>query len=337
MAVVELSGNLRQARALWYVAPGEAELRAEPLPHPTGEEALVRTLWSGISRGTERLVAAGLHHPQHQAHMRAPLQAGSFPHPVKYGYCAVGRVEAGPQALVGRIVFVLHPHQDRFVAPAAMAVPLPGHVPPRRATLAANMETALNALWDGAAGPGDRIVVVGGGIVGLLLTYLAAALPGTEVTLIDRDPTRRELAAAFGAGFASRATGGEDADIVFHCSASEAGLATALAVAGTEATIVELSWYGDRTVAAPLGLAFHHRRLRLVASQVGQVAASRRVRWSQARRLRKAISMLGDDRLDRLITDEIAFADLPRRLPSLLAPDAAGLGAVVRYGPDQVD
>jgi threonine dehydrogenase-like Zn-dependent dehydrogenase len=337
MAVVELSRNQMRARALWYVAPGRAELREEILQQPGSGEAVVRTLWTGISRGTERLVAEGLHHPQHQEHMRAPLQAGSFPYPVKYGYCAVGHVEHGPAGLVGRSVFALYPHQDVIVVPVALLMALPAQVPPRRATLAANMETALNGLWDAGAGPGDRIVVVGGGIVGLLLTFLAAAIPGTEVTLVDSNPARRDLAAAFGAAFATSESGVGDADMVFHCSASEAGLATALAVAGTEAAIVELSWYGDRQVGAPLGLAFHHRRLRLVASQVGQVSASRRVRWSHARRLQKALAMLGEDRLDRLITEEVAFAELPHALPRLLARNAAGLGAVVRYAPHDAD
>ncbi len=307
------------ARALWYVAPGQIELRDEILRNPAEHEVLVRASFSGVSRGTERLVMAGKVGQAEWQSMRAPLQAGDFPFPVKYGYCATGIVEAGDKKLIGRPVFVLHPHQDRFVAPASMATPIPDGVPLRRATLAANMETALNALWDSGAGPADRIVVVGGGIVGLLVGYLAARLPGAEVTLIDVAEERRELAESLGMRFVcpssapsglpakAGSTAGEpegatkhDADVVFHTSASAAGLATAIDAAGFEATVVELSWYGDGTVAAPLGGTFHSRRLKLISSQVGQVATSRRARWDYGRRLGAALQLLKDDRLDAL-------------------------------------
>jgi len=330
------------ARALWYVAPGQVELRDEILPKPAAGEVLVATSYSGVSRGTERLVMAGKIGQAEWQRMRAPMQAGDFPFPVKYGYCATGIVEAGNKQLIGRPVFVLHPHQDRFVAPAGMATPIPDGVPLRRATLAANMETALNALWDSGAGPADRIVVVGGGIVGLLVGYLAARLPGAEVTLIDVAEERRAIAETLGMRFYSpspRARGepcGEamphDADVVFHTSASAPGLATAIDAAGFEATIVELSWYGDGAVAAPLGGAFHSRRLKLVSSQVGQVATSRRARWDYGRRLGAALQLLRDNRLDALITEEIAFAEAAARLPALLAAGAKGLAPVMRYG-----
>jgi NADPH:quinone reductase-like Zn-dependent oxidoreductase len=225
--------------------------------------------------------------------MRAPLQEGSFPFPVKYGYCAVGLVEAADEApeLVGRSVLCLHPHQTRFAAPISMLTPLPEALSPRRAVLAANMETALNALWDSGAGPGDRIVVVGAGLVGLLVAYLAAGLPGADVTVVDLDASRQPIAESFGARFATPADFGSpgDADVVFHASAAAAGLAVALGAAGLEARVVELSWYGEGDVPAPLGGAFHSRRLTLVSSQVGQVAPSRRPRWSYGRRLAKAL------------------------------------------------
>jgi threonine dehydrogenase-like Zn-dependent dehydrogenase len=263
--------------------------------------------------------------------MRAPLQDGEFPFPVKYGYCAVGRVESGPRELVGRDVFALHPHQDVFTVDPAWLVPLPDGVPPRRAVLAANMETALNALWDSGAGPGDRVVIVGGGVVGLLVAYLCACLPAAEVIVSDIAPERAAIAKALGAGYALPQALGDDADIVFHTSATAAGLATAIGACANEATIVEMSWYGDGTVAVPLGGAFHSRRLRIVSSQVGQVAPSHRSRWTHRRRLAKALELLADERLDELITNEVAFADLPNALPSLLAAGAPGLVTAVRY------
>lgn len=319
------------ARAIWYVGPGKVDLGEETLPHPAPDEVLVRTRFSGVSRGTERLICQGMVGASEWQRMRAPLQGGAFPFPVKYGYCATGRVEAGPQDLVGRSVFVLHPHQDAFVAPARMACRIPDGVPERRATLAANMETALNALWDSGAGPADRIVVVGAGVVGLLVSYLAARLPGATVTVVDLLDERRPIVESFGATFAHPdAVAGAGADVVFHTSASEPGLATALSAGGLEGIIVELSWYGGRRIATPLGDAFHSQRLKLISSQVGQVSPGRRPRWDYARRMAAALDLLRDNRLDVLIGEEIAFDDAPSKLPALLA-SAAGLAPVIRY------
>ncbi len=331
-----MNSNEAEARlngtALWYTGRRRAELRTMPLPAPGPGEAVVRTLYTALSRGTERLVFEGRVSAMESARMRAPMQEGDFPHPVKYGYCAVGVVEDGPAGLAGRTVFALHPHQDRFVAPVDSLAPVPEGVPARRAILAANMETALNALWDSGAGPGDRILVVGAGVVGLLVGYLAARLPGAEATVSDIELSRGAVANGLGCRLQKPLDAPVDQDVVFHASASSAGLACALACAGDEATIVEMSWYGDAPVTAPLGLSFHSRRLRLMSSQVGQVAPSRRPRWSHRRRLDKALALLSDDALDALITDEVAFADLPEALPRLLAPAAPGLGTVVRFG-----
>ena len=326
------TASRHMARALWYVRPGVVELRLAQLPPVKPGEARVRMLYSGISRGTERLILTGQVPPDDYERMRAPLQEGAFPFPVKSGYCAVGVVEDGPTELNGRHVFCLHPHQDMFVAPAAMLVPVPGGVPLRRATLAANMETALNALWDSGAGPGDRIVVVGAGIVGLMLAGLAARLPGADVTVIDVIVERRPLVEGLGACFASQGAN-LDADVVFHTSASAAGFNTALTAAGLEATIVEMSWYGTRAIEASLGGAFHSRRLKLVASQVGQVAPSHRPRWSTRRRLEKALALLGGQNpvYDQLVAAEIAFETAPIQLPRLLAANAPGLAPVLRY------
>ncbi len=325
------SATTSSARALWYVAPGKVELRPETIAEPGPNEVLVATSFSGVSRGTERLIMAGKVGQTEWERMRAPLQSGAFPFPVKYGYCATGIVLAGDKCLIGKPVFVLHPHQDRFVAPAAMATVIPDGVSLRRATLAANMETALNALWDSGAAPADRIVVVGGGIVGLLVGYLAAKLPGAQVTLVDVAAERASLATALGMAFTSPDKAPADADVVFHTSATAPGLATAIGAAGLEATIIELSWYGDGNVPAPLGGAFHSRRLKLISSQVGHVSAGRRARWDYRRRLEAALMLLQDAALDALITQEIAFDDAALQLPNLLAHDAVGLAPVIKY------
>ncbi len=321
-----------RARAFWVVAPGRGELRDEKLPARGAGDVLVRALASGISRGTESLVFTGRVPESQYRAMRCPFQAGDFPAPVKYGYASVGIVEAGPAALLGHRVFTLHPHQDRYVVPADAVVPLPDEVPERRAVLAANMETAVNALWDGAPRVGDRIAVVGAGTVGCLAAALAARIPGTAVELIDIDPSRAALAAALGCRFAHPEDASGEADLVVHASGNAAGLATALSLAGFEATVLELSWYGSAAVPAPLGEAFHSQRLTLRASQVGSVATARRARWSHRRRLTLALDLLRDPMFDHLLTGECAFAELPVTMAMLATNPAGTLCQVVRYG-----
>ena len=319
------------ARALWYIAPGKAELRPATIGDAGPGGVLVRTLYSGLSRGTERLIFEGKVPEKEWSRMKAPAQEGEFPFPVKYGYSAVGMVEDGPAGLKGKHVFALYPHQDRFVVQAERAFIIPDNVPPRRATLAANMETALNILWDGGAQPADRIVIVGGGIVGMLVAALASRLPGADVTLVDIEASRAEVAGKLGVKFSAPDQAPGDADLVIHTTASATGLTLALQLAGVEGTIVEASWFGSSMVNVPLGDSFHSRRLRLISSQVGNVCASRAKRWSTRRRLEAAIGMLADDRLDALLGEEVPFAELPQQLSRLLSPKAPGLGALVRY------
>jgi NADPH:quinone reductase-like Zn-dependent oxidoreductase len=321
----------RTTDALWYIGAGRAEIRNEPLAEPGPSEVRIRVLHSAISRGTERLVLAGRVPTSEFKRMRAPFMAGNFPFPVKYGYATVGRVEGGPAELRDRLVFALHPHQSVFNVPAAAIAPIPDRVPPARAVLAANMETALNAMWDARPAAANRIAVVGAGVVGALVAWLCGQLPGAQVTLVDVEPSRAELARTLGVGFAAPAVAPGDCDLVVHASGTAAGLATALGLAGEEATVLELSWYGADEVAVPLGGAFHSRRLRLVSSQVGRVAPSHRARWTLARRLAAALDLLADPRLEALLAPAIKFHDLPARLPDILAPRSGVLCQLVTY------
>ncbi len=319
-------------QALSYEKPGEAQLVPVASPKITQPcQALVRALWSGISRGTERLVFEDRVPESEYDRMRAPFQRGDFPFPVIYGYSMVGKVEAGPQELVGKTVFALHPHQTRFTIPADALTILPADLPPRRATLAANMETALNAVWDGGVGPGDRVAIVGGGILGALVAGICGRIPGAEVTLIDTDPTRASLADNMNVTFAPPGDAPSGCDIVFHTSSSASGLDTAIRCTGFEGTVIEMSWYGTDRPAIPLGGAFHSQRLKIVCSQVGHVAQNRRSRWSYARRMAMALTLLRDDRFDAVITNERDFDALPSALPSILAPGAPGLATAIRY------
>ena len=313
-----ISRTEKIAEALWYSGPGQAEIREETLATPGADEVRVRALYGAISRGTEALVFAGRVPESEFERMRAPFMAGHFPFPVKYGYATVGRVEDGPEHLLGRMVFTLHPHQDLFNIPASAVAVLPENLPPQRAVLAANMETALNAVWDAAPGPADRIAVVGAGVVGSLVASLCGQLPGAEVILVDINPARAELAQTLGVDFAKPEAAKGECDLVVHASGNPAGLATALALAGEEATVLELSWYGNATVPATLGGAFHSRRLRLVSSQVGRIAPSHRPRWTHGRRLAAALALLADPRFDALLAPAVAFHDLAKRLPDIL-------------------
>ena len=309
------------ARAFWTVAPGRGEIREESLAGLTG--TYVETLASGISRGTEATVFAGRVPANQYAVMAAPLMAGTLPFPVKYGYSAVGRTEAGQR------VFVLHPHQDRFIAPPAMCIAVPDTVPTERAVLAANMETALNILWDARPLLGERILVIGAGVVGLLVASLCARLPQACVTVVDINPDRAALVGALGARFATPDAAPREQELIVHASASEAGLRLALACAAFEARIVEASWFGDTTPSLPLGEAFHQRRLQLISSQVGSVAQAMRGRRDYAARLGHALTLLDDPALDALVQSRTHFESLPERMPQLLA---GGLCHVVTYG-----
>jgi len=298
-------------------APGQGIIRDEPLPIAGPTDATVRTLYTGVSRGTESLVFSGAVPESERARMRAPFQAGEFPAPVKYGYCNVGQVESGPKNLLGCRVFSLFPHQTRFVVPVSALNPLPDDVPSGRAVLAANMETAVNGVWDAGVQPGDRVAIIGAGAVGCLVAWLSGQIPGTDVWLVDTNRSRAEVARALGVRFAHPDEAPAERDLVIHASGSPAGLTKALSLCAFEATVLELSWFGSRQVALPLGEAFHAKRLSIRASQVGHVATSHRARWDYRRRMDLAISLLSAPVLDVLITGESPFEDLPLVMTAL--------------------
>jgi 2-desacetyl-2-hydroxyethyl bacteriochlorophyllide A dehydrogenase len=320
-----------QTRAFWIVEPGRGEIRPERLGTPSADEVVVRTLYSGISRGTEALVFQGRVPATEYQRMRAPFQSGNFPAPIKYGYASVGQVEQGPRDLVDRAVFVLYPHQTRYVVPAQSAHVLPEGVPAARAILAANLETAVNGVWDAAPQVGDRIAVIGAGTVGCLVAWLTGRIFGCEVDLVDINPQRTSIAKKLGVRFAAPDQVSENADVVIHASGSPAGLAVALRVAAFEATVVEMSWYGTETVPMPLGEGFHARRLTLKSSQVGSVARSQRPRWDARRRMQFALTLLANAELDALITGESPFDALPEVMATLATAPGDTLCHRIRY------
>lgn len=319
------------ARSFWIEAPGRSAIREHELPALAPGEVQVRTLYSGVSRGSELLVFRGRVPTSEYTRMRAPHQQGDFPGPVKYGYCSVGVVEAGEPALLGREVFCLFPHQTHYNVSARAVVPLPRSVPVERAVLAANLETALNGLWDAAPRLGDQVSVVGAGTLGCLVAWLAGQIPGCDVELIDTDASKAVVASALSVSFAAPGAARSDNDLVIHASATQAGLSTALGLAAFEASVIELSWFGDGEVCVPLGEAFHAERLTLRSSQVGSVAGSQRARWNSARRMTKVMELLQDPTLDSLISGESPFEALPSVMRALADGPSGTLCHRIKY------
>ncbi len=327
----ESVGPRRYAEAFWLREPGVGEIRSVSLPQPGRNDVVVRTLRSGISRGTETLVFRGGVPASQYAAMRAPFQEGDFPGPVKYGYLSVGIVEHGPPLLQGHTVFCLHPHQTAYVVPARSVVVVPEAVPVQRAVLAGTVETAVNALWDAAPLVGDRVTVVGGGMVGCCLARLLVRIPGARVTLVDIDDARADVAAALGVDFAIPADALDDRDLVFHTSATSQGLQHSIDLLAPEGTVIDLSWYGDADVSLSLGGAFHSRRLGIRASQVGTVATARRWTRTTNDRLALALDLLEDPAFDALLTGISRFDELPQVMPRLASGDLPALCHIITY------
>jgi hypothetical protein len=319
------------AHAFWVSAPGHGEIRPATLPPPTRDEVLVRTLVSGLSRGTETLVFGGRVPADQYDAMRAPFQEGAFPGPVKYGYLNVGVVEQGPPHLRGRTVFCLYPHQTAYVVPAGAVAVVPDGVPPARAVLAGTVETAVNALWDAAPLLGDRVAVVGAGMVGCCVARLLSRFPALEVMLVDVDPGRAGVAAALGVGFAAPAGAAGDRDLVVHASATSAGLQRSLELLAPEGTVIDLSWYGDADVRLSLGGAFHSRRLGIRASQVGTLSPARRGRRTTSERLALALDLLRDPAFDALLSGQSRFEELPDVMARLAAGSLPALCHTIAY------
>ncbi len=324
-APAEVHGGTREAVGFWVTAPGAGELRRASLREPGAAEVRLRTLWTGVSRGTEALVARGEVPASERDRMRAPFQEGGFPFPVKYGYLAVGVVEEGPAPLVGRTVFSLTPHESASVVPADAVALVPDDVPARRAVLAGAVETAVNVLWDAAPVVGDRMAVVGAGMIGGAIARLAAGIPGADVVLVDVDPARAATAAALGARFALPADAPTDRDVVIEASGTAAGLQLALRLAATDGEVVVASWFGSRPVPLELGADFHSRRLALRSSQVGAVAPRRRDRRTPRERLALALRLLADPAFEALLGASSPYTELPAVAATLAAGDAEPL------------
>jgi 2-desacetyl-2-hydroxyethyl bacteriochlorophyllide A dehydrogenase len=321
----------RNARAFWTLSAGSGEIRCLDLPDPGPSDVLVRTLHSAVSRGTESIVFGGRVPANQRSQMRAPFQDGEFPGPVKYGYLNVGVVDQGPAPLAGRTVFCLYPHQTAFVVPAEAVTVVPEDLPPRRAVLAGTVETAVNALWDAAPLIGDRIVVIGAGMVGCCIARLLARFPAADVTLVDVNADRATVASALEVAFAAPGDAPRDVDLVVHATGTSAGLQIALELLRPEGTVLDVSWYGDAPVSVRLGEAYHSRRLTMRSSQVGVVSPARSSSRTTADRMSLALELLRDDAFDCLLAGPTPFDELPRLMTELAADVVPGVCQTISY------
>lgn len=318
------------ARSFWLTEKGRGVLRRETLPAPAPGWCVVQTLFSAVSPGTERLVALGKVPAALREEMACPYMGGGFPFPVKYGYSLVGEVIDGPPKLRGRRVHILHPHQDVCVVRVEDARPLPDSLPPARATLASNMETAVTAAWDSGVVLGERVLVVGFGIVGALVAHVLGRGPAVEVEVVDRRPDRRRLAEAM--GFRASGAPGPDAyDLAFDTSGSPSGLQAAIDAVGVEGRVVAVSWYGTEPARLALGGTFHSRRKRILSSQVSRIPGALQPRFDRARRTALVFRLLESPELDRLMGPRVPFAELPKAYETLVGRTPEGLSPLIVY------
>lgn len=314
------------ARAVWFPQARAVELRREALPAAGPGDLRVRAIASAVSHGTEMLVYRG--QVPSQMPLDLPAVRGDFDFPIKYGYASVGWVvQVGARVegfATGDLVFVHHPHQTEYVVPATAQqgpepVRLPPELPPEHGVFLANVETAVNVLLDAAPRLGERVVVFGQGVVGLLLTQLTRQAGAGLVIAVDPFSLRRELARAAGADVVLAPdenlpttirdlTGGLGADLVLEASGNPAALDQAIAATAFQGTVVVCSWYGTKPAAIDLGGAFHRRRIRIVSSQVGSIDPTLQARWSFRRRLDLARDLLSTLTLTPLITHRFPLA-----------------------------
>ncbi|MEM9277847.1 MAG: zinc-binding alcohol dehydrogenase [Pseudomonadota bacterium] len=337
--LVQINVTGSRAGRLSYSAPYKAAIETVQIPEIKAENVLLKTLFSGISRGTESLVYAGKVPESEWKRMRCPFMSGSFAFPVTYGYACVCEViglgEKTSGLKPGDRVFVLHPHQDIFSVPESSCNLLPPSIPTSRAVLSANMETALNAVWDAEISGNPFCAIIGAGVVGLITAHAVRKVAGLDPVIFDLKPEKERHATEMGFRFINSSgidkTEIQDFELIFHTSASAGGLQSAIDMAAFEAKIIEMSWYGENPVSLNLGGAFHSKRLKILSSQVGTIASAKRNKLDYAGRMQQAITLLDDPRLDTLLGSAIDFHDLPNHLHDIFSPQSDVLCQVIEY------
>jgi 2-desacetyl-2-hydroxyethyl bacteriochlorophyllide A dehydrogenase len=306
---------LNECKKIYFTAPGQVEVRQVSLPPLTQGQLLVETIYSAISPGTEMLVYRG-QFPKDLSDAHDTLSSG-LSYPTSYGYASVGKVVKISKEMrhrwLGRLVFAFQPHASHFIVTPDELFPLPEGMDPETACFLPNMETAVNFVQDAAPILGERALVFGQGIVGLLTTALLAEFPLAALVTCDRYPLRREASLALSASAAldPNETGFREqvrdllpsgADLSLELSGAPAALDDAIALTGFGGRVLIGSWYGEKKVTLDLGGAFHRSRIKLIASQVSTLSPQLSARWDKSRRMEVAWKALERIRPEKWIT-----------------------------------
>lgn len=318
------------AKALWHLSDSSSVIKATKLPAENSNSCIVKTAYSLISTGTERLVSLGLVPESLHSQMKVPYMQGKFSFPLTYGYSMVGRVISEQSTLFGKLVHFMHPHQDICHVEASSLFEIPENIPATRAGLASNVETALNAIWDSGLSIGDRTLVCGFGMIGALVARLLSFMPGVEVQVLEIDPGRKKKAKEMGFEVVENPEQ-EQYDLAFHTSASAGGLQKCIDSVGLEGKIIELSWYGTKSIALQLGGSFHRNRKQLISSQVSIIPKQKSARWDYKRRKETVFELLKNDIFDQHISHIIPFEDTPDFFQKLRTDKLEGLGYLIKY------
>jgi 2-desacetyl-2-hydroxyethyl bacteriochlorophyllide A dehydrogenase len=323
-------GSRLKQHALYFTAPYRVAVQEAHVPCPAADQVLVQTLVSAISPGTELLIYRGQAPSDIPVDETIPALAGAFGFPLAYGYAAVGQVIAVgsgvAQTWQGRCVFAFHPHASHFLASPDALLPVPAALSPEAAAFLPNMETAVNFLMDGQPLIGERVVVFGQGVVGLLTTALLARLPLARLVTLDRYARRRDYSLRLGAHASLDPEGadalahlhacldeasppGGEADLTYELSGNPLALDQAIATTGFNGRVVIGSWYGQKQAPLNLGGRFHRSRIHLISSQVSTIAPQWTGRWTKPRRLQVAWQMLQQVRPAQLITHRFPIAE----------------------------
>jgi len=303
----------------WQVAVDSSSHQLAP------DQVLVRSLYSLVSTGTERLVMTSELDEPTRKRMSLPLMKGTFDQDFTYGYSLTGVIEQGPADLVGQHVHLLHPHQSYAIVATSDITVIPEALA-ERAVLVSNLETVINAVWDSQVSLGDEVLVIGYGIIGALLVQLLRQMPGVTVRVYDIDPTKQQLANPYETGNPAK-----EFDIVFHTSGSSSGLQYGIDQLKPEGTLMELSWYGGRKVEVALGQSFHYDRKKIISTQVSTIPHCRAQRWDYARRKQLAISLLSLIDFEHLIMNSISFSEAVHFFGKLRRGEVKDIGTLIKY------